>query len=188
MTDSSLVPLMLLYTKGRESIDGATRFQKLVFLAQEEGGLPQRYHYHADRFGPYSYGLQNTLDRLQSRGLIEKSYVTNEYGNEKHIFSLTTAGIQKIRRIADDDRFSELFDRAQAVKQEYNDTPIQSLLQYVYRKYPTYRTETEIDLDTLFDPDTDVRELQEGEPVYAGPGPDESLEVNPSAEDLFSVD
>ena len=75
MATSVLVLLALLYTDGRDSVEGATRFQKLVFLTQEETDVPPQYDYHADRFGPSLPSVHASLDELQRRGLLERETV-----------------------------------------------------------------------------------------------------------------
>lgn len=78
MTDSKLLPIALLYVGGWEKIDGATRFQKLVFLTQRESDVADVFEYEADQYGPYSVEFARTLDALVQKGYVERSTVTNE--------------------------------------------------------------------------------------------------------------
>lgn len=189
MPRSTIIPLALLYTRQRASIDGATRFQKLVFLAQQEENIPERYSYHADKFGPFSPQLHADLDDLSRRNLIERNERTNEIGNTKYVYSITPEGIQFVRKLLNEEsRISPLFERLQTIKARYNDDPIQDLLRYVYRKYPTYATESDLDTDRLFDPDTRSQFLEpDPEDDFVGTAPGEWKEVNSSAEDIFST-
>lgn len=189
MPRSTLVPLTLLYTRNRTSVDGATRFQKLVFLAQQETDLPETYGYHADKFGPFSPQLHSDLEELDRRGLLERRTRTNEAGNAKYVYSITPKGIQLVGRLLDrNQRIAGVFDTIQSVKKQYNDEPLQELLRYVYRKYPSYATETELDTDRLFDPDARSQFLEsDSETEFAGTEPGEWKEVNSSAEDIFSI-
>lgn len=185
MTTNSKLPLVLLYTNGGESIDGATRFQKLVFLAQQETNLSDIYSYHADKYGPFSPELHKDLEALRVDGYIEKNIVTNEVGNEKYVYSLTPNGISSAKDLLTDSN-KGVFDIATDIKQEYNDKPLQELLRYVYRKYDDYATASELDLDRLFDPDARSQFLEEDR-EYIGTKPGEWKEVNPSAEEFFST-
>ncbi|WP_210424029.1 hypothetical protein [Halorussus ruber] len=86
------------------------------------------------------------------------------------------------------DGISKVFEKLQDVKKQYNDEPLQELLRYVYRRYPSYATETELDTDRLFDPDTHSQFLDpDSDDQYVGTAPGEWKEVNSSAEDIFSI-
>lgn len=189
MPKSTLVPLTLLYTRHRTSVDGATRFQKLVFLAQQETDIPEKYSYHADKFGPFSPQLHSDLEELARRELLERREQTNEAGNTKHVYSITPKGIQLVQKLLNrNQQISMVFDTLQNVKKQYNDEPLQKLLRYVYRKYPSYATETELDTDRLFDPDTRSQFLEpDSETEFVGTEPGEWQEVNSSADDIFSI-
>lgn len=152
MTDTDALPIAFLYTEGRERIEGATRFQKLVFLAQQEEGVDE-FEYQSEQFGPYSPELAGVLDSLVAAGLVEKNVWRNDYGNEKHVYSLTIDGIQYAQDLLDDDEYRQLFDIASDIKGKYNDWGLERLLRYVYRKYEDYASRTELDTDRLFDPE-----------------------------------
>lgn len=188
MAESTLIPLALLYTQNRAGVEGATRFQKLIFLAQNESDIPDKYNYHADKFGPFSIQLHADLQELTNRGVIERSERTNEVGNSKHVYAITTDGILLVQNILkDSETISKIFDEMQRIKQNYNNKPLQELLRYVYQKYPTYATKTELDTDRLFDPDTHSQFLEPDEADFVGTAPGEWKEVNSSAQDLFPV-
>lgn len=190
MATSVLTPLAFLYTDGRDSVEGATRFQKLVFITQEETDVPSQYDYHADRFGPFSPSLHDDLDELERRGYLERETVTNAAGHERHVFAITPDGITAVRRLLErQDGLRRFFDAVQSVKCEHNNTPLDALLRYVYRTYPAYTTETELDLDRLFDPAARSEHLQPEDPTeqFVGTAPGEWKKRNSSAEDLFEV-
>lgn len=189
MPESTIVPLTLLYTQHRSSIDGATRFQKLVFLAQQETDLPATYNYYADQFGPFSQQLHSDLDELAQRGLLERNEQKNEVGNTKYVYSITTDGMAVVRGLLDQKTgISKVFEKLQDIKKQYNDEPLQELLRYVYQRYPSYATRTDLDTDCLFDPDTRSQFLDpDSDGQYVGTAPGEWKEVNSSAEDIFSI-
>lgn len=189
MTNSTIIPLAVLYTQGGSSVDGATRFQKLVFLAQQEGGIPDRYNYHADKFGPFSPQLHADLNELAGRELLQRNERTNEVGNTKYIYSITSEGIQLVQKVLEkDERMSTLFDRIQETKKRYNEDSLPDLLRFVYQKYPSYATESELVTSRLFDPDTRSQLLEpESQEEFIGTDPGEWKEVNSSAENIFSI-
>jgi len=159
MPPSSKLPIVFLYTDQSSSIEGATRFQKLVFLAQEEKNLKGYYDFRPDRFGPYSVGLRADIEALENQGLIERDVKTNKYGHARIGYSLTPDGIQEAKNLLELGNES-VFDIIQEVKREYNDRTISGLLKYVYRKYDEYVEATDLDTESLFDPDA-VSEFEE---------------------------
>lgn len=188
MSDRTLLPILLLYANSRERIDGVTRFQKLVFLAQQEGGLSSTYAFHAEQFGPFSYDLASEIDYYVTQGYIERDPVPNEVGNEKEIYSLTTEGIKVAKSAVTKDVYKPIMGILSETKTEHNKTPLQELLRYVYRKYDEYATATELDTERLFDPDARSQFLElDDESDYVGPSPEEAVEMNSSAEDVFSI-
>ncbi|WP_338739488.1 hypothetical protein [Haloplanus salilacus] len=184
MDSNTLVPLIFLYTNNRASIDGATRFQKLVFLAQEEDDIPDAYDdFRPDRFGPFSKSLHHDLEVFRQKGYIERNVVTNEYGQEKHIYSLSERGIRITKELIDD--YKPFFDVAESIKGRYNSQPLPDLLKYVYRKYEGYRTATEIDTASLFDPDA-KSEFEHASSIGGEPKPVAEL-LQPTPHTLYQL-
>lgn len=163
MSVTSKLPLVFLYTDNSQSIHGATRFQKLVFLAQNERNLANTYEFRPDRYGPYSPALRADLEELERRGWIERDIITNNYGQPKVIYGLTEDGVQEVQRLVSDNN-KTVFDIVQDIKREYNYQPLTQLLQYVYRKYDGYVDATDLDVDALFDPDV-KSEFEQADPA-----------------------
>lgn len=183
------IPLAYLYTRNRSAIEGATRFQKLVFLGQEESELPREYEYEADRFGPFSSGLHSDIYRLADEGYVQRREELNGVGNTVHVFRLTRKGMQAAKDFAERDRTGRIFDSAEEIKRRWGDERLDRLIRYVYNKYEDYTTETELDMDRLFNPDSKSQFLEpDDEDMYLGPGPGEWKELNPTAEELFSTE
>lgn len=153
MVNKALLPLALIYAnKNQKPIDGATRFQKLVFLAQEEFDvqsiLGDEYEYQADKYGPFSPEFATALDQLQNKGFLEKEEETTRAGNEKHTFKLTGKGRQAVRKLQaeEEDQIRELLDKSSLLMENYGSQPLERLLRYVYNKYPDYTSESELEL------------------------------------------
>lgn len=148
MVSPELVPLAFLHA-GSGSIDGSTRFQKLVFLAQQETAMDDDlFEYEADRFGPFSVELAKTLNSLENRDLIEKRTETNRSGDEMHRYRITDRGRQIMNRILTDDDYpdiSGLMSQIETIKREYDSMSLDELLRYVYRKYPRFTEESELE-------------------------------------------
>lgn len=185
----AVLPIALLHTGRTDGVDGATRFQKLVFLGQEEESFPDHYEYRPDRFGPYSPGLDTDLRWAMAKGYVDRNVQRNTAGHEKHVYTLTPAGIQYARELLADNRIRPLFETAEAINREWADESIDDLLRYVYRKYEEYTTQTELDRDRLMDPDTESQFLEPAEDEdddadFLGVAPERVTEVNSSFEDL----
>lgn len=148
MSKSDLLPLALLYVDGSESIDGITRFQKLVFLAQKETDIGIGFDFEADKYGPFSSDLYNAIDELENRGLIRQETEYTRGGNEKYVYSLTPQGQQAARKILNKDNtaIEQVFDAAEEIKSQHNDQTLERLLRYVYGNYEGYTENSELDI------------------------------------------
>jgi len=158
MRNEETLVLSLLYTRNREAVKGSTRFQKLVFLAQEEQRFADVFDFEPYKYGPYSNELAATVRGLKARGLIETDTETNAYGQERVVYTLTRDGFMQVREEIDVQDLDAVLEAASDVKKRYNSWETERLLKYVYRKYDAYTTDTNIDLDRLFDPDASVFE------------------------------
>lgn len=147
MSDLTLLPLALLYVTDEQTIDGITRFQKLVFLAQfePETDLGEIFEFEPGQYGPYSEELAAALDVLEDRDVVDREVVTTRGGNEKYVYSLTEEGEEFVReQLASDDDLDHLFEVSKAVERGFNDVPLNRLLHYVRRNYPDYTVEKEM--------------------------------------------
>lgn len=149
MTNTKFLPLALLYVNGGRQIDGITRLQKLVFLAQQEqlGGDEAWYDFDPYKYGPYSEDLTHALELFEDRGYVKKNVETTRNGNEKYTYSLTDEGRKIVKQgLLDESENSQLFDAAKEVKDAHNREPIERVLRYVYNKYPSFAEKSELDI------------------------------------------
>lgn len=149
MTNTKFLPLALLYVNGGRQVEGITRLQKLVFLAQQEYLEEDESGYDFDpyKYGPYSEELTHTLELFEDRGYIEKNVETTRNGNEKYTYSLTDEGWKIVKQgLLDGSEDSQLFEVAKKVKDAHNREPIERVLRYVYNKYPSYAEKSELDI------------------------------------------
>jgi uncharacterized protein YwgA len=160
--------LALLYAGGsrmpqNEEIVGNTRIVKLLFIIAHETSLKKYmtdFKYDAYNFGPFSSELFDALQALINAGLVKgtrsdsEGYLdeadrfqaereVDEADSSKNtlIYSLTAEGT-----IVGSALFNSLSTSEQEeltmVKRIFNSIPLRKLLQYVYRKYPAYTTES----------------------------------------------
>lgn len=144
------LPVVYLHTGGGLSIDGAIRFQKLVFLGQKESKLPEHYRFVPYKFGPYSYQLHRDIHTCIDQGYISRNYHRNEVGNYRADYSVTPDGIKYAQKLQNVEGFEKIFKNSQRIKKKFNDWEISGLLEYVYRKYPEYTDESTLDIERLF--------------------------------------
>ena len=165
------VILLILFAGGskkaeNEEIEGNTRLVKLLFILEQETDFKKYLNdfiYEPYNFGPYSSEVFDAIEALINAGLVEANKSSSEgyldevdrfqiesqsgenVDNQKNtvIYSLTEEG----RRVA-----SALFqnlnqqerDELTMIKRKFNSINLRKLLQYVYRKYPKYTTESVI--------------------------------------------
>jgi uncharacterized protein YwgA len=155
LSEKEQLPLVLLSARGGEEVQGITRLQKLVFLAQQGGlsddpvpalELDETFDFEARQYGPFSQELYDIIDDLSSDGFIKEERATTSSGNTRQDYRPTETG----REAAED---SELSGRDQdvllGIKMLYNDTPLLKLINDVYSEYPKYAENTTLDLGSL---------------------------------------
>jgi uncharacterized protein YwgA len=165
------VILALLYIGGKrkainEEIEGNTRLEKLIFLIEQETILKKyltNFNYEPYNFGPYSSEVFDAIEALINAGLVNSSrsssveyldevdryqieYQSGDDGeNSKNtiIYSLTSEGIKVASALLNSLTPQER-NEITMIKTRYNSIGLKQLLQYVYRKYPKYTTESVI--------------------------------------------
>ncbi|USZ67007.1 Panacea domain-containing protein [Halorussus salilacus] len=144
MNVKRLLPLSLLYEADNHQVQGRTRMQKLVFLAQkrlnDEGLRP--YRYIAYDYGPFSKDLLDALEEYDEEGLIDRRIERTWDGSEKYIYQLTGEGKQNFERNLRESPDAEEIEQIRATSSEviggFNKMSISKLLDYVYNEYPDY--------------------------------------------------
>lgn len=123
-------------------VEGRTRLQKLIFLAQKSNeGVPEVFQFEPYDYGPFSAPILHDLDSLREDGYVVEE--TEQIRNgKKYIYQLTEDGKEALDEAdeADSDEvdIKELIDAAQSAVSKYNKMPISRLLEYTYNKYPEY--------------------------------------------------
>jgi uncharacterized protein YwgA len=150
MRNPKLLPLALLDSCESEAVEGITRLQKLVFLAQQEidGLETEPYTFEAYDYGPFSTELYDDLDELVAGGYVDREVVRTSDGNEKEIYEVGEEGRRFLRELqATEDGSDGLpMESLRTLKDEYNEMPLLQLLKIVYDKYPEYATESVLDI------------------------------------------
>lgn len=139
----------------RGRINGVTRLEKLLFLADEEKDInafvDDEYEFEAYNFGPYSKKVYEEVDVLEQAGLLteERSYQgetldemeeltasgSDREGIERR-FVLTDEGWAVANLLAE--QHPDTVKKLTAIKNEYAGMPLARLVRYVYQSYPEY--------------------------------------------------
>ncbi len=150
MRSPKLLPLALLALNEEGQIEGITRFQKLVFMAQMEIDDLQtrKYEFDSYKYGPFSKELYDDLDRLARNGYINRSVEKTGNENEKHIYSITEKGSDYIFQILERDSTQDdlAVEDLRQLKEEYNDMPILQLIRLIYNQHPEYAKDSKLDV------------------------------------------
>jgi len=133
-----LIPLTLMYSQDQEEIQGRTRFQKMVFLLQQEFEKTEFYDFEAYDYGPFSKGLYDDLDDLIERNLVEET--REEFDEDKvyYEYKLTDVGQELIERLSDQEETQDIMVLSERLKQEINSKDLSVVLDRVYSEYPEY--------------------------------------------------
>jgi hypothetical protein len=149
----------------KAAFNGVTRLEKLIFLLGAEAGLKdiaELFTFRAYKFGPYSKGVYEAADFLQSMDLVnveikpyysyflaeEERELLRDIDNEtdddptpagqERLFSLTQNGrslATKLRNEWTKDH-PEHLHQIDEVVHRYGALPLNQIIRYVYRRYP----------------------------------------------------
>jgi DNA-binding HxlR family transcriptional regulator len=136
--------LYVIYEAG-EKIVGTTRMEKLPFILEKEFEMRFNYHYKPMNYGPYSIELLDEIDALQREGYIEISEefvpVKTEDGStketERRSYILTKKGIELGKNLKS--KVPPIEQKTLNFIKKYNQLSLNSLLDFVHGKYPTYK-------------------------------------------------
>lgn len=145
MNIRKMLPLALLYADEEHRIDGRTRFQKLTFLMQKEGGLDDldpsdTYRFEPYDYGPFSSSLYDDLDDLIEEGFIADSMEKLDENDDivKYEYQLKQEGQQFIDEHQSETELQEIVQEAKRIIDEYGDMELPDLIDIVYSRYPDY--------------------------------------------------
>ena len=142
-----VIPLALLYAADDHRIEGRTRFQKLVFLLQEEA-LDEdidTYEFIEYDYGPFAKEVLDDLERFESEGLVKIEKTTTLGGSKRYNHELTDEGVRLFEDLLEQVHLIEvIYDAAEEVIEEYNEKPLFEVLDHVYEEYPQYQEKSVI--------------------------------------------
>ncbi|MHA1495560.1 MAG: hypothetical protein ACTSRQ_16275 [Candidatus Thorarchaeota archaeon] len=99
MSDFSDMIRILTLVSEHETIEGRTRFQKLVFLLKTTNDIPFSFEFTPYYYGPYSYDLSDYLSNLVSFNLLEESRTHLRPDIYRYDYTLTNKGQEVLKKI-----------------------------------------------------------------------------------------
>lgn len=138
--------LLLLDSMSNKVIDGRTRLEKLVFVAQKKlieemkwRITTQTYNFRAFNYGPFS---EEVLDDIASLELLK--LVKVEGGEtSSQTYHITEKGVEIVKKITSENRVSALFiNEIRKIANGLGKMPLNKLIELVYKEYPDYTTKS----------------------------------------------
>jgi len=117
----------------------------MVFLMQkklEQEGFDltgrDQYQFTAYDYGPFSKTLYDDIDHLEEHHFIHEN--EEPFDEDKVIYEYTIQqdGINLLQERLSDNEIQRIVDKAQKIKDQYNEMPLQQLIDKVYSQYPEY--------------------------------------------------
>jgi len=122
-------------------IEGATRLQKLMFLASQKikqlEGFPK---FEPGPYGPFSSEIEEALKELKKEGLVEETTRLGGLKEHARVFSLTENGKKVAKTILEKvlKQNSKVLKELEDLKKDWNNVPLLLFLMHVYNLYPEY--------------------------------------------------
>lgn len=142
MSNRKILPLALIKANNEQPVEGRTRLQKMIFLAQkrleDSKILDEEYEYFPYNYGPFSKELYGDIDKLVEDGIIEEREETEEENKKKYYYELTSKGQKLLKDELQGEGFDTLEDVIEEIKSQYNEMNLPDLLDEIYSKYPNY--------------------------------------------------
>jgi uncharacterized protein len=158
--------LLLLYSapsagEAHGELNGATRLEKLLFLADKEAEIgklvPNPFSFKPYDYGPYSKDIYEAIDLLEEARLLEEERVIEGMSIDE-LEEFTTGveereGVERRFRLTPEGRdvaallakqFPDVARRLATIKQRYGALPLRRLIRYVYTQYPAFAEASKI--------------------------------------------
>ncbi|MCK4729888.1 MAG: hypothetical protein KAT28_01075 [Candidatus Aenigmarchaeota archaeon] len=128
---------ILLFLKHAKKIEGKTKFQKMMFLAQKENKLSKEFEFIKYNYGPYSFELTKDIDALEKEGFLtiekEEFATDNEFSGKRFLFQLTKKGEKFVKD--NKNNFEADSKVINGTVKKWNKKPMNDIIRYVYSKY-----------------------------------------------------
>ena len=138
MFEEILIPLIL--TDSLTCLRGKTRFQKLVYLIQDETAAKNiqgsSFTYELSHYGPFSSDLSSVLDDLLDHNFLKERVETTPAGYTRYVYFITDKGKAILERARRKALLSKrLIHIIKSVADEYGELPLSDLVEEAYQRY-----------------------------------------------------
>jgi DNA-binding PadR family transcriptional regulator len=132
--------LLFIGLPGGKFYTDQIRVMKGMFLLDKEGPQELRdlYDFQPYDYGPFDTRVYRDLDHLEALRLIEVSQIV---GTNRQVYGLTAKGEERMKQVLNEAP-QQVVEALHQIKELVTSRSFTSLLQYVYKKYPTYAART----------------------------------------------
>jgi uncharacterized protein len=160
--------LLLLAAPGAQrpnEVEGITRLEKLLYLAEKETDVPSRvvepFRFEAYDYGPYSKDVYEAVELLEGMDLVRETRIFRGSSldeGEEVLVGADREGIERRFHLTDNGlvvatelgkRYPDVAASLAKVKKAYAKMPLRQLLRYVYSVYPEVAEKSKIRSDIL---------------------------------------
>lgn len=137
----------------RDRIEGITRLEKLLYLAERETEIPahveSRFTFKAYHYGPYSKEVYEAVDLLEEAQLLKEERVfaggVLDAAEEAELAVEDVDGVERRFLLTEDgsavadllaNQYSSVVNELSKIKDTYAGMSLRTLIRYVYKKYP----------------------------------------------------
>lgn len=145
MLARQVLPLIIAYANKGEPVGGRTRFQKMIFVLQNEARfLKETYNFMPHDYGPYSAELQSDIEDLISTKFLSANRQTIDEGKIRYVYEITPPGVAILKKVLSSGqldrkfKFNRALTLAVEIKEDLNRKDLNSLLGDIYAKYPEF--------------------------------------------------
>ncbi len=146
------LPLLVLYLDNQSPIEGRTKFQKIMFIIEQEvKGIDkyfsQKHSWDAYHFGPFSDSLLEDLELLNLWGLIrikEKYFEEEDISSEYVVYEITEKGKRIVKGKILPKLPTKVIKKITEIKQKYIKMPVMEIISDVYKRYPVFAEKSKI--------------------------------------------
>ncbi len=145
------LPLLLLYLDEGSEIIGRTRFQKIMFIIEQEVPEIRKYFIESYDWSPYHYGpfsdkLLGDLAWLDYWEFIEIDDNSLDIDSESAsaIYKITDKGKKFVEEKILPALSKELIIKLEEIKKKYRKMNLFELIKYIYENYPDYTVRSKI--------------------------------------------
>ena len=133
---------LLFFLKLAKNISGKTKLNKIIFLGKQEEDIDLGFHFEKYNYGPYSFDLTESLNKLEDNEFIEiemevlPSSDINGFQSKQFTYKISSKGNDFLSTSASD--IMKNLQTKEKIKQllkKWNNLSRTKIVEHVYSKY-----------------------------------------------------